>query len=93
MVLIVQYTDCYSIPTGEVYPYSWCVVNPGEIIDSQPACVMHGFARRVDAELAAQSLEKAGINWQGTSEEIQREWDEFGGRDEMEKVAFGALQW
>lgn len=77
---------------GVEEPPSWCVENPHDIFHGQPAIVVSGFARKVDAEMAARALEKTGIQWDSV-DDLDRQWDEFGGRPAIYKEAFSALQW
>lgn len=55
--------------------------------------VMHGFARRADAEIAARVLPKTGIDFDADLREIRRQREAFGGEEAVKKFVCEHLQW
>jgi hypothetical protein len=74
---------------------SW-VVGLNHVINKEvgfPVCIIWGFSRRKDAELALQRLKKEKIDWDGSLKYITKEWYRLGGFEYFNKICCEVLQW
>lgn len=56
--------------------------------------VLFGFGRKVDAEIVAKVLPETGIDWNHKSASvINRQIEEYGGKEALMKFACEHLQW
>jgi hypothetical protein len=90
MGLVVTFDTSYSVDTNEQLPAAW-QVSSDKIVGR--SVFLHGFGRRVDAEIAIQAMRLLGIDWDADYGELKRQWDTYGGRAAVQKHVAQHLQW
>lgn len=78
--------------SGEAKPQSWGV---SVTIDGQDYSVLHGFGRKVDAEIAKKWIEELEIDWNVSADQLARQCKAAGYRNRraMMKKVCERLQW
>jgi hypothetical protein len=90
MGLYVNFDTATDYVTDTDYPATWQVS-----LDQIHPChvVLRGFGRRVDAEIAMRAIQELPIDWDLPEDELRKQWNDFGGREEVMKRACKNLQW
>lgn len=87
--LLVEFIDIVQTEGEEDKPGFWCVT---EQVTSDRDIVLHGFARRLDAEIALAFLSEFEVDYTLNSMEF---WIQFGVKDRVQLMSLVCqrLQW